>query len=486
MAARENQGLQAALIIFVLITIGLFVSTYIYFRSAEEADKVRLAAESKANDFQKQYQNRDIEVRCLKYMLGWDSTLSEADYQGLLNGVPETAEIREIDTGFKQDMAMYGKGLDKPNYRLVPAELLKVIKAKNEELITSIDEQKKLQAQLVAAREESKREVEKAKQGQEEASAELVKRTQDFQTERDRLNGEKTKLAGEKDGIRTKLNESVDKAEKDDKAAQNLITKLNNTIMDQKDELKKWKEDENFEVADGKITYVNQRQNLVLVNIGSADGLREQISFSVYDQAENSATRAQKKAGIEIIRVVEPHLAEARIVHSQTTNPILPGDLIYSPVWSPGQRMHFALTSFMDINGDGVNDRDLIRTLIQLNGGIVDVEQGDDGAVTVAKMTLQTRYLVEGDLPTVSDKGQQDAHIQGRNSLILRAGELGVERVAPAKLLGWMGWKGEEKTTSLGRGASTEAATKGGKSGGAKEEFRKREPPAAKGKDSAF
>mgnify|MGYP003520633522 CR=1 FL=1 len=39
MAARENTGLQAALIIFVMITIGLAISTYMYFRASEEAEK---------------------------------------------------------------------------------------------------------------------------------------------------------------------------------------------------------------------------------------------------------------------------------------------------------------------------------------------------------------------------------------------------------------------------------------------------------------
>ena len=36
------------------------------------------------------------------------------------------------------------------------------------------------------------------------------------------------------------------------------------------------------EVADGKVTWVNQRSRTVWINLGSDDGLRRQTSFSVF------------------------------------------------------------------------------------------------------------------------------------------------------------------------------------------------------------
>ncbi|MFO0904733.1 MAG: hypothetical protein U0939_17130 [Pirellulales bacterium] len=493
MAARENTLLQAALIVFVFITIGLATSTYFLYRSVEEQTKIADSKAEEVKTVQAKYINANVEVRCLKYMLGWESSLSDSDYDGLLKGLDQAAEIHQIDAGYKQDMQMYGKGLDKPNYRLVPAELLKVIKAKNDELVTTIEEQKKLQAQLVAARAGSKKEVELAKKGQEEASAELVKRTGDFESERTRLNGEKASLVTQKDELASKFNDAVAKAERDMKQAQSTMERKDKLIGSQKDELVRYKEHENFEVPDGRITYVNQRSNVVLINLGSADGLRPQISFSVYDRGENSATKAEKKAGIEVTKVMEAHLSEARIVHSETANPILPGDMIYSPIWKAGQRLRFALTGFMDINGDGVNDRDTVRTLILLNNGVIDAEQKDDGSLPpqdVARMTLQTRYLVEGELPT--DKFAIEAHLKNRNTMIQKSQELGIERIPVQKLLGYLGWRSEEKTVSLGRGASSEnvkSKTSGvgsvPKDGAGNGEFRPRQPPA-KTEDDGF
>ncbi|MFM9115037.1 MAG: hypothetical protein ACKOU6_02620, partial [Planctomycetota bacterium] len=258
------------------------------------------------------------------------------------------------------------------------------------------------------------------------------------------------------------------------------IVKKDQLIQSQKDEIKRRTEKENFEGPSGQSRYVTQRQGLVLINLGSADGLRPQINFSVYDQDENSATRAQKQAASEVVRITDAHLAEARIIESQVKNPILPGDNIYSPIWQPGQRLRFALTGFMDIDGDGSNDREKVRNLIEINGGEVVVEQGNDGrvdAASLAKMTLQTRYLVEGDLPppTAMDKASFEVHNQGRNSMITKAQELGIDRITPAKILAYMGYRGEEKTVNLSKGAMAEPSR--GKVIQPKDDFRPRQPP---------
>lgn len=86
----------------------------------------------------------------------------------------------------------------------------------------------------------------------------------------------------------------------------------------------------------------------------------------------------EKKAGIEVIRVMDAHLSGANRPR-QNGQSDLPGDRLYTPVWQPGRRLRFALTGFMDIDGDGSNDRELVRNLILLNDGMIDAEQGDDG-----------------------------------------------------------------------------------------------------------
>ena len=108
------------------------------------------------------------------------------------------------------------------------------------------------------------------------------------------------------------------------------------------DELQKGQVDL-FENPDGKITQVSQSQRLVWLNVGRADGLMRQTTFSVYDHKENGVASAKAKARIEVVEVSDEHMAEARILEDSAANPIMKGDIIHTPTWSPGQRIHFAM-----------------------------------------------------------------------------------------------------------------------------------------------
>ena len=77
-------------------------------------------------------------------------------------------------------------------------------------------------------------------------------------------------------------------------------------------------------------------------------------------------------------KLPDSHMAEARIVEDKYGDPIITGDVIYTPVWRPGQQRHFALAGIMDINGDNKSELDLVRRLITMNGGVVDaIAEGD-------------------------------------------------------------------------------------------------------------
>ena len=155
-----------------------------------------------------------------------------------------------------------------------------------------------------------------------------------------------------------------------------------------------------FEVADGRISWVNQN-GTVWINLGTADSLRRQVTFSVFDADLHDAAKASKKGSIEVTRLLGDHMAEARITNDDPTNPILTGDNIYSQIWHRGKKLHFALTGVIDIDGDGQSDMQLARDLIELNGGVVDAYLDDDGKVQ-GEITANTRYLVSGEAPEKS------------------------------------------------------------------------------------
>ena len=152
-----------------------------------------------------------------------------------------------------------------------------------------------------------------------------------------------------------------------------------------------------FETPDGKIRWVNPQTGRVYINLGAADGLQPQVTFSVYGVDVNNLAREEKKATIEVTRIVNDHLAEARITEDMLSDPVLEGDVIYTPLWNSKSALHFALAGKMDVNGDGRDDRELVRRLITMNNGTIDAEEYN-GELR-GEMTQHTRYLILGDSP---------------------------------------------------------------------------------------
>ena len=57
---------------------------------------------------------------------------------------------------------------------------------------------------------------------------------------------------------------------------------------------------ETFENPDGRVVWVNQALRTVLLDLGSADSLRKQVTFSVYDVDANNLARSQSKGKLEV------------------------------------------------------------------------------------------------------------------------------------------------------------------------------------------
>lgn len=204
----------------------------------------------------------------------------------------------------------------------------------------------------------------------------------------------------------------VAKLEGDINALQGTNTKLN-------EELDKIK-GESFEVADGRIVRVDQVARTVWINLGADDNLRKRTTFSVYGQNNRGIGRNPQvengrpediKGSIEVVRIIDDHLAEARILDDDSSRPISPGDPIYTPLWSAGRQELFAFSGKIDIDGDGsyVGDRDRLHEILKAVGAGVSSEVTDtgervpvrmvDGNPVPAPIDEQTRFLVKGHIP---------------------------------------------------------------------------------------
>ncbi len=205
------------------------------------------------------------------------------------------------------------------------------------------------------------------------------------------------------------------------------------------------------EVPNGEIIHVNQKSGFVWINVGQADGLQREVMFSVVGD-EDVGKGQPTKGRILVTELLGPHFAECRILDDTISDPLLPGDKIFTLLWRPGCSTGFAIAGIFDLNGDGEDDRPMIIDLIHMAGGRVDAqvpvkddeEKGWKKGKQTGKLNINTRYLAMGDPP-------DDADIQGDFFKIQKeAQQFGVKIVPIDDFLDLVGWMDAKQTPKFG------------------------------------
>ena len=422
--------MQIALIIFVVLTISLGVTAFWFFdqfKNEQKKSQGEAKVAQKADTEKKQAQE---ELDKVKRWMNF--------------GVKD--EVSAMESEYKKDMEKYAKNFpEHQDYRFIVKELDTQLKKKNEQIVDGQMREAKLLAK--GKDDESVKVAELATYAQSE---EKIK--QDAASERDKFNVDRKKITEADVAIAGKLaakgkefEELAAKAAKD----QAEITGVLEKMVKRNEDLVKKGQNETLseENSDGKVTWVNQRARVVWVNLGADDGLRRQISFAVIAPDENNPLKAEKKGSVEVTRVLDRHLSEARIIDDSPSNPIMPGDSIFSAAWQPGRSEHFALVGFMDMDKDGISDRQKIRDIITLNGGIIDAEVKDDGT-RVGELSVETRYLVQGERPT--DKSTNQDLLTNTSTFIGECKSLPIKTISVPELIDYLGYKAKERTIPLG------------------------------------
>jgi hypothetical protein len=497
MATRENQGLQIALIIFLMITVGLAISTYYFFRQAEEmATKERDAtAKMLASDTKAKSLNAQLVE--LKYMVGVPNITDQVVKDAKAGVAPDegSKEIDRIRADFVADMSQFDDTVppDARNWRLLPRFLLSSLMKRNTEVDTLVIAERKAMTDKDVEVKAEQAAVVVAKEGQTKAAADVEQVRTTFTTEVQNANKLKGELEAAVDKTRKELAEQTAKLTTQIKTAEDTVKDLRQAERGLSGRLKELT-NESFERPHGQVTWVNQRNKTCYINLGRADGLQRQVTFSVYDNNINTlevpdATDERKKgkkkdestprkASIEVSEILEDHLAECRILDDSIKNPILPGDQLFTPAWRPGQKLQFALVGRMNIDNDREDDRQKVRNMIESNGGEIVAEVLDNGKLE-GKISVNTRFLVIGDRP---EDASDDKVRASFNDIIGAAERNGVQQISIRDLVAMMGYKGTDRTVTLGRGGAGDIEKKPE----AKEGFRPRPKPAAAGANGAF
>ena len=283
----------------------------------------------------------------------------------------------------------------------------------------------------------------------------------------------------------TALENAVAKAEEIRRTSADTIDEKNQIIENYEKRIdilgKELSEKDNFgfEKADGEVVRVDPGQDLVYIDLGSGDGLPTETTFSVYRRNNSGIGRGLEdvKGAIEVIRILRPHLAEARITEEDITDPIGSGDLIYSPLWQSGQKNYFSFVGTISVDGDNQQDRDLLFAKIRDEGGEVELyvdEQGrrheGDGELNPdVKLSSKTKFLVLGDIPDPTDYPTNQPEyefaqevLETRQELEKEARQQGIRIVNLPDFVSYLGYKptqrlflpGDERSVESLRGRS--------------------------------
>jgi hypothetical protein len=473
MAARENQGLQIALIIFALLTVILGATTYYFFNEMTKETAKLAKAEASASTAQQSADQALEQVSAIKALIG---------------ATPEE-QVDAIKKRFDDtDMKKLGKTLPaaKQNYRQLALHLEDQRRKSEAANVLLVAQIKQLEEKITGNEQARTGEIKKYS---DQAVAETKDKEQErgkFNEDRERFTKDTAEIKKVGEDARKKVEASLAVAAKDIQQLQGGVKSLN--VEKQELLAKIEKRSVSSGAIDGKVTRVDQRLKSVWINVGWEEGLKQQVSFTVLPAGENNV-EAIAKAKIEVTEVVGPHLATARIVEDDPRNPIVTGDKVFSPAWEAGEVQHFALVGLMDLDGDGSNDRQKVRGIIELNGGVIDAELTDEGKVLGPGVSVKTDFLVLGERPTdAAAKNKGEKFLDNYAKLIDQAEKSGVQSIKVDVLMRQIGYDADLRTVPLGKDARPEDFQPrypglAPKSTGNVSEFRS--PPPAAGKKAA-
>lgn len=433
MAARSDQTTQIAVIVLSILVVVLLGFTYWFYKtSSDNLQRITELEQQRSSD---QDTTRKVQAE-------------NESYRQFM-GFGQFDNLETVQKQFDEDMQAWGQTYPESEraYRKILVNEVKETDTLANQISQSREREKELQAQLTQLEGEKDAQI-------KQFEAELNKAKQDAAAERTAFNTARQEIETQREELAKTLEEQRARFDKEVGERDAKITEVETQLATAQKNLEKLKDErerqsETFEVADGRITWVNQANQTAWINLGEADALRRQITFSVFESSETDAGKTEKKGSVEVTRLLGDHMAEVRITDDDPHNPILPGDNIYTPLWHRGKQIHFALTGVIDLDGDGTSDMQQARDLIEMNGGIVDAYVNDQGQQE-GEMSIETRYLVLGDHP---EQPSQSAERDAWKTMSAQADNLGVEVINLIDFTNRMGYRPLDRTVRMGTGA---------------------------------
>jgi hypothetical protein len=460
-ASNKSVGLQITLAIFAMLAVIGWVAFYMQFRElADNKARFDKAGADKQTADKASLKSLD-DIEALKALAGYNQPEIGADQQGAANTV-----LGGMNTDLGKISAAHGP--------LPTTTLAAAMEFLSQRVSDVKSERDQLQAQLTTRNDEFL-----AVNGQKDVAVKVhqdARRAAEGELANLIVSTDETLRARQKqiEDLSRSLNEvqvEYDEATATWTAERKKYVADLGLLIDQVDDLReklKAATRVSFERPDGLVRWIDNTAGLVWINLGSQDRLRLRTTFSVYRKAHHGVARGAEdiKGQIEVTRIIDSHTSEARILNDDIYDPISKGDPVYTPLWSPGRTETFAIVGLVDLDQDGVMDRDQFHDIVSDAGARLNHEVLDDGtriryesfpdkfinwSEGSPELDSDTKYLILADIPDPALAVREEdkvtraaisAHLlQMRQEARLR----GVEEVKLSDFLAWIGYRPQRR-----------------------------------------
>lgn len=201
----------------------------------------------------------------------------------------------------------------------------------------------------------------------------------------------------------------------------------------------------------GKVLRMDRTGGLVYIDLGFADTVKPQLTFSVFPGGSQKA-KGDPKAKIEVVNVLAAHLSACRVTETaDARDPILANDALFNIAWSPSLKQHISVAGLIDLGGDGSDNTEEFMRGLEKQNIVIDsfMDTKDKEFAVKGEMTFKTNYLVLGEVPNIDRQlADTDPRLEQAKKVLTRlsemqneAGRLGVTIVPARRFMALVGYK---------------------------------------------
>jgi hypothetical protein len=406
MAARRStaggdskQGLVIALVLFVLLSILLATAAYFGYAGQSDLEQQRdkIAKDKATVDTER---NKQLVQRAvLEAGIGAANEQTYKDLAGLRGPNKEDYEaaVKKLkgltwDPAQEKPTNTYASQIEELQNQL--ANLKKERDKFEEAAANSKATYDKLRAAKDDELQKTKEALAAAQNQTKEAEAKKTKEYLDQVETNKKLAEENATLKQQSETDKQTLQKQIEKLKKELDQARLLVKKTEEKIAPVNVLA--------HEQPKARIVRLDRSGGTAYIDVGSADRVNPQLTFSIFSPGTFARPNAEPKGTVEVTRVLAEHLSEARVrdTRNPLRDPIVTGDQLFNPAWSPNLREHVAIAGFIDLTGDGRDSTVEFARSLERQGIVVDAYLDlKDRAIKGRGITMQTTYLVLGGMP---------------------------------------------------------------------------------------